>query len=243
MKRSIIPNSLTMGNLFFGFIAILISSRSTGLTESNAIAGSLIFVASFFDLFDGVIARALKVESSIGMQLDSLADGVSYGIAPGMIAYQSYLYQLPEIGFGINSGMIISSVFPICATIRLARFNVSDENKSGFTGIPSPLAGIAVSSIPAVPFATVLFKYPVNIIVPLQLFVVIFLTIGLLMVSTISYTKLPAIIIKRGLLSTVLALLVIFSLLIIFGMLAVFVLSSLFILYGIIFHIPVLLKK
>ncbi len=235
-KRSIIPNSCTMGNLVAGFIAIIVASKGTGLNENTAMAGVLIFVASVFDLLDGSLARALKVESAIGVQLDSLADCVSYGIAPGYLSYQAYLYKLPEIGFGLDLGMVVAAIFPICATFRLARFNITKVEK-GFKGLPSPPAGMFIASIFMLPFADIMFIGRFGYSLPLYLFVFIFICIALLMISNIDYTKIFADIMKKGLIPTTITIAAVTMLLVFAGMVSVFFCTLLYIMVGILRYI------
>ena len=123
---------------------------------SSYSAGVLIFIGSIFDASDGAIARALDVESEIGMQLDSLADAVAYGIAPGVLAYQAFFYQMPEICGLINIGMLIAAIFPICAVYRLARFNW--QSMPGFIGLPSPPAGIGRNRAFTYAYITAVFR-------------------------------------------------------------------------------------
>lgn len=222
-----------MTNLIAGFISIIFASKGTGLNENTAIAGILIFVSGFFDLFDGALARALRVESPIGVQLDSLADGVSYGIAPGILSYQAYLYKLPEIGLGVNVGMLVATIFPVCTIFRLARFNIGTK-KSGFTGLPSPAAGIIIASIPTLPFASILMVGRIEFIIPMFIFIPIYIFVGLLMISRIDYVKLFSEVFKKGKTSTVMALAVVVLLLVFAGMWSVFFCTSLYILIGII---------
>ncbi len=230
-KWSIIPNSCTMGNLAAGFIAILIASKGTGLTENTAMAGVLIFVASIFDLMDGSLARALKVESAIGLQLDSLADSVSYGIAPGYLSYQAYLYRLPEIGLGLDLGMFLALLFPICATVRLARFNIT-EVKKGFMGLPSPPAGIFIASIFMFPYTDVLFFGKFGYSLSLNIFIFLYICIALLMVSNVNYTKLFSEIMKKGLVPSIITVAVIVTILVFAGMVSVFACTLLYIVFG-----------
>ena len=160
-KKSIIPSIFTMGNMVMGFMSILFSANydpAKNNYDTLAVAGILIFIGSLFDASDGAIARALDVESEIGMQLDSLADAVAYGIAPGVLAYQAFFYKMPEI-FGIfNIGMIIAAIYPICAIYRLARFNCT-ESIPGFIGLPSPPAGIVAGIVPSLMHTDIAFYY------------------------------------------------------------------------------------
>lgn len=175
-----IPNSLTMGNLLFGFIAIVNASQ-----EQYAVAGICILFAALLDGFDGQVARMLRVTSKIGEQLDSLADCVAFGIAPGYLAYSAYL---SHISFSLNGtkyvpvGMFIAAAFPLCAAYRLARFNVSHDSDS-FSGLPSPIAGIVMALVP------IAFSNPGDIRGHLLIFVPAFIAVALLMVSTVKFSK------------------------------------------------------
>jgi len=240
-KRAIIPNSFTMMNMILGFIAIIYASRGT--PKDLAIGGALIFVASFFDFIDGAAARALGVESAIGVQLDSLADAIAYGIAPGYISYQVFLSRLPEIAFGINWGMIIALIFPICATYRLARFNIGSPAPSGFKGLPSPAAGIFISSIPVLSFSKIPFLGKVDVNIPIDIFIPIFALTALLMISGIDYSKIFVQIIKKGKKAAIITSIILILLLFYFNMWTVFVLSGCYIIAGIVLYSARLLKK
>lgn len=234
-KRAIIPNSFTMTNMVLGFIAVIIASR--GSHADLAIAGSLVFVASFFDFIDGATARALGVESPVGLQLDSLADAVAYGIAPGFIAYQAYLSRLPEIALGINWGMVLAPIFPICATYRLARFNVDDSGDENFKGLPSPAAGIFICSIPALYSSKIFFIGEINFSMPMELFVPLFAVVALLMVSTIDYSKVFSSMIRKGKAVIIMGSIITILGLFYFNMWIVFVLTGIYILAGIFIYI------
>ncbi len=129
MPRRWIPNVLTVINLFAGLVAIMLS-----LVDQWALAVTLVFGAALFDSLDGRVARRLNVASEFGKQLDSLADLVSFGVAPALIAYQ---LNFANIGWG---GYILATVFPICGALRLARFNISTI-RGHFVGLPITVAG------------------------------------------------------------------------------------------------------
>ncbi len=186
MTRVWIPNSLTLGNLLFGFVSIIYSSQGT--QHGYFIAGFLILAAGLLDSLDGPAARALKVSSPIGKELDSLADNVAFGIAPGYLSYQAYLAGIQYSFFNLPIdfiGIAIAAIFPICAAYRLARFNVASDPHS-FTGLPSPAAGIIIALIPIY-----------NIQMPNLIFALIYVIIGLLMVSTVRYFKLGPYVIEN----------------------------------------------
>lgn len=240
-KRAIIPNSFTMTNMILGFIAIIIASRGT--PKDLAIGGTLVFIASFFDFMDGAAARALGVESPVGVQLDSLADAIAYGIAPGFISYQAYLSRLPDIVFGINWGMIISVIYPICATYRLARFNVTEPDGEGFQGLPSPAAGIFITSIPVLAFSTIPFVGKIDFSMPVELFVLIYVIVALLMISDVDYSKVFAKVVKKGKKSIIVGSIITILLLFYFNMWTVFILTGGYILFGLILYFFRSMKK
>jgi len=235
-KKSIIPAIFTMANMVMGFISILFSSKYDpllGNVDYLVIAGVLIFVASIFDMFDGAIARALKVESELGMQLDSLADAVAYGIAPGVLAYHSYFYLYPEYFSIIGPGVMIAAVFPICAVYRLARFNCEESGQS-FTGLPSPAAGVLIGSISGVLVSEQLFFGEVTFVLPLYAYTAIYLFAAYLMVSEFDYKKLFSDLWKKGITARIVTPLVIITLLILFKAWAIFGVVSAYIIWGLI---------
>lgn len=161
-----IPNIFTLLNLFFGCLAI-VAIMQTGLTysadasgdnlvvipEKIYIASVFIFSAALIDFLDGFVARLLKVPSELGKQLDSLADAVSFGVAPGLIAYQflrlSYAQQTN--GLDINMLWLLPAfILPCAGAYRLARFNLDTTQSHGFKGVPIPAAGLLFASFPLV---------------------------------------------------------------------------------------------
>lgn len=146
----VLPNAMTLAAVFCGFSAIrLTASPEAGQQEFHRAAVLLIF-AMFFDLLDGRVARLTKTQSAFGLQLDSLADVISFGVAPALLMYQWVLHQ-----FALG-GLLASFSFVACAAIRLARFNVQATSPSGapitpgkyMVGLPSPpAAGVLISLV------------------------------------------------------------------------------------------------
>ncbi|HSV97868.1 MAG TPA: CDP-diacylglycerol--serine O-phosphatidyltransferase [Spirochaetota bacterium] len=224
MNLAWMPNSLTMGNLLCGFTSVIFASAGT--PQGFMVAGLLIMGAALLDGLDGPIARALKVDSTIGAELDSLADCVTFGVAPGYLAYQAYLSGMivPVFGKSVDMGIFLASIFPICAAYRLARFNVTHVSNS-FSGLPSPVAGIVIALVP------VCFHGDE---IPRIGFAVFFVIIALLMVSTFRYQKPQASLLKSYHRVKLLLFFVIIVLLIVFlKQWAVFVVISIYILSGI----------
>src|SRR5258707_2003519 len=139
----VLPNLFTVSSIFCGVYSItLAAGESTG--DNFYRAAVAIFFGSFFDAFDGRVARLTRTQSEFGVELDSLADVISFGVAPAILVYKWAL-----AGMGIT-GIIIASIYAACGAIRLARFNGLSHPESGspryFVGLPIPLAaGIAGS--------------------------------------------------------------------------------------------------
>jgi CDP-diacylglycerol---serine O-phosphatidyltransferase len=144
------PNFITSLNLASGFAAIIFASAGETVTASW-----LILAAMIFDFLDGFSARLLKAYSEIGKELDSLADIVSFGVAPGIIIYNllrnSFFAGVPA---GINSDNLyttliiaITAIMPVCAALRLAIFNIDETQAKTFKGLPTPANALAVISI------------------------------------------------------------------------------------------------
>jgi CDP-diacylglycerol--serine O-phosphatidyltransferase len=140
MKQSI-PNLITLGNLACGLLAITFVMQN-----QPGIAFALMVLASILDFFDGMAARALGVDGELGKQLDSLADVVSFGVVPGLIWRYFMMMRgaCPPTGFCINS--YVWMLIPLAAAYRLAVFNVSENQKTNFMGIPTPLTGLVLGS-------------------------------------------------------------------------------------------------
>ncbi len=143
----ILPNLFTVTSILCGFYAMTLCAGEAGPTQFYQAALAILF-AMFFDGFDGRVARLTKTQSDFGMQLDSLADVVSFGAAPGLLVYK---WALEPLGF---LGLFLSFAFAACGALRLARFNVlamrSPHGGGGsfFVGLPIPLAaGVLVSMI------------------------------------------------------------------------------------------------
>lgn len=182
-----VPNTLTMGNLLFGFFSIIYSSMGTPEnSKPYFVAGLFILGAAILDGLDGKVARILHVSSPIGAELDSLADCVTFGVAPGYLAYKAYLsgMTLPMFVMPVDMGIFIAAVFPVCAAYRLARFNVIHDPDS-FSGLPSPVAGIIVALVPVCFTMQSVFQSGI----PRIIFSICFLVVALLMVSTVKYAK------------------------------------------------------
>lgn len=150
----VLPNAITSAAIFCGFNAIRIVASTSGEQSSADFyrAAVLLIFSMFFDLMDGRVARLTKTQSAFGLQLDSLADIISFGVAPALLVHQWVLYRHPV------AGLLASFSFVTCAAIRLARFNVLSASEDGapilpgkyILGLPSPPAsGILISLVVA----------------------------------------------------------------------------------------------
>ena len=150
MKKHI-PNFITSLNLVSGFIAILFAAAGDLLTASWLIGAAMIF-----DFLDGFSARLLKAYSDIGKELDSLADVVSFGVAPAIIIF-NYLGNSVSLNpqdpaetsdkLILFMVLVIPSFMPVCAALRLAIFNLDSSQTTNFRGLPTPANAIAVISL------------------------------------------------------------------------------------------------
>jgi CDP-diacylglycerol--serine O-phosphatidyltransferase len=161
-----IPNLFTLLNLFFGCIAVILilqngitvlpnsdGSQFIGMPEKTELASLFIGLAALVDFLDGLVARLFKATSPMGKELDSLADVVSFGVAPGMILYQllrmSFASQAD--GLDVSVGWLLPAMLiPCAAAYRLARFNIDDSQQYGFKGVPTPAAGLLIASLPLI---------------------------------------------------------------------------------------------
>ena len=135
-----IPNTLTLANLFCGILAIKI-----GFSEHYYLAGFLVILGAFFDFFDGFLARFLKVQGELGKQLDSFADMVTFGVAPGVVMY-SFLSSFIESPYT----PYISFIIPLLSAVRLAKFNIDAKQSDKFIGLPTPANALFFVFIPLV---------------------------------------------------------------------------------------------
>ena len=159
-----IPNIFTLLNLVAGCIAIVFilqTGESLIQDDQGTWAAQLpekiwwgsicIFIAAVIDFLDGFVARLFNASSEMGKQLDSLADVVSFGVAPGLILYQ--LLRISYIGeeTGLDTSLMAlvpAFIFPCAGAYRLARFNIDKSQQYGFKGVPIPAAGLVVASLP-----------------------------------------------------------------------------------------------
>jgi CDP-diacylglycerol---serine O-phosphatidyltransferase len=179
-----VPNLITSLNLAFGFISIVLASNVDTLQYSPY----FIFLAAILDFLDGFAARTLKAYSEFGKQLDSLADAVSFGVAPGFIGFQIMLMALQKdlATVGLVDVLFLTSaiLIPVFSALRLAKFNIDERQTSEFIGLPTPASALFISSIALILFIneTGIVR---NFILTPSLLAVIFVADSFLMVSNL----------------------------------------------------------
>ena len=148
----VLPNLITLASIFCGFNAIRIVAKDGATVDDFYRAAVLLIFAMFFDLMNDRVARMTKTQSAFGLQIDSLADVVSFGVAPALLVYKWVLYRHPV------AGLLTAFLFVACGAVRLARFNVLTTSSSGapskpgkyIIGLPIPAAsGVLIALVVA----------------------------------------------------------------------------------------------
>ncbi len=204
------PTSFTAANIAAGFLAILFSLRGFQIVAIDSIKAASYFdyaaiaigLAILFDTLDGRVARMTKTATEIGVQLDSLADVLTFGIAPIVLAYSWGIGAVfPEKSSLHGLGILVLFMYLMCGTFRLARFNLQATrprvliegtpkiDKKNFVGLPIPLAaGLVASIIHFTPQPLTTYSVNFGRFYGI-LILVLFGILGLLMISTIKYTS------------------------------------------------------
>ena len=133
----ILPNLITLASVFSGFYSII-----AALNSDYERAAWAILIASIFDVLDGWVARMTHTATRFGIEMDSLADVISFGVAPGFLVYTRYMSSFGRVGW-LGSFFLVA-----CAALRLARFNVQMGNaeKKHFTGLPTPASALMIAT-------------------------------------------------------------------------------------------------
>ena len=181
MFKAYLPNLITLTNLFFGFLSILNS-----YIANYSLACYFILLAAVLDSLDGKIARLFGVSTEFGKELDSLADLVSFCLAPSVLVYILYSQNMPGI-----SGELIAAAPLLLGVVRLAHYNISeDENTSYFKGLPTTFNAIFICSL-------ILYIENIKTIAPEysqpRFLLPIIVSSSFLMISRIKYPKFPLI--------------------------------------------------
>jgi CDP-diacylglycerol---serine O-phosphatidyltransferase len=162
-----IPNIFTLLNLLLGCMAIVFALQNVIVIDFNssdgcklsynperlAYAALFIYAAALVDFLDGFVARLFNAASPLGKQLDSLADVVSFGVAPGVILYQllRLAYMKQENGLDVAAGWLWPAfLVSMAAAYRLGKFNLDESQAYGFKGVPTPAVGLLIASFPLI---------------------------------------------------------------------------------------------
>ena len=145
--KRIIPDAITSCNLLCGSLAVFYATQ-------GAFIGAFIFIlaGAFFDFFDGMSSRLLKAPSPIGVQLDSLADDITFGLAPAMMLF---CYLRPFIGWWAVLALLMAAF----SALRLAKFNVDERQHDSFIGLATPANAIFWGGICSMPYAIVAYDW------------------------------------------------------------------------------------
>ena len=206
-----IPNIFTLLNLFFGCIAIVFAlqtesviiyikdqydnnifqeMRSFDIPERLIWSAIFIGIAGVVDFLDGFVARLFKATSTIGKQLDSLADVVSFGVAPGVILYQLLRFSFAREENGLETSIVWllpAFIVSCAAAYRLAKFNLDDSQTYNFKGLPTPAVGLIVASFPLILYYNAEIIGIGNILINKWVLYLIIILLSYLMVSNISF--------------------------------------------------------
>ena len=144
--RNNIPNGITMLNLLSGAVSVILA-----LSGDLYLASWFILLAAVFDFFDGFLARLMNVKSDIGAQLDSLADVISFGLAPAAILYILFKQSPDLLNLYIGETAVlpfVSLLIAMASAFRLARFNNEPSQEVNFSGLPTPATGLFMAALP-----------------------------------------------------------------------------------------------
>jgi len=219
--RRVFPGLFTVANSYCGFLSVIYAIDGNYLT-----AAWLIILAAVMDGIDGMVARITRGYSRFGVELDSLADIISFGLAPSVLLYTLYFHQMGKVG------VVISFLPLLCGGIRLARFNImfTGYEKENYVGLPIPMQAITLSSF-------IIFNFDIwNDLKLPQGLIPMIMFLSLLMISTIEYESLPKFTLRKD--TKNLVKLVIFLLasltIMLFPRLAIFPFIFIFVLHGVV---------
>jgi len=219
----VFPNLFTTGNLFCGFYSIISSLKGNFI-----LAAYFILIATLFDMMDGRVARLIKGVSDFGKQYDSLSDLVSFGVAPAVLVYMSYLLDIPRLGW------LAAFLFVACGALRLARFNIIDSSRDPryFIGLPIPAAAATLASF-------FLFLEEMNLDYDGHYwFLGLTLLVSFLMVSSINYKsyKKPEKVVKKKFHTNMILFLLLLILVAVNPQIIIFSLCSVYIVQGLLLY-------
>lgn len=157
MKRRIIPDAITSCNLLCGCISVFLATQGAFIY-----AFVFILAGAFFDFFDGLSARLLKAPSPLGIQLDSLADDITFGLAPSMMLF---CYLKPILGWWALLALLMAAF----SALRLAKFNVDERQHDNFIGLATPANALFWAPICCLPISVIAYDWIAWILIGLSL--------------------------------------------------------------------------
>ena len=258
-----VPTAFTAANIGMGFLAVLSSMHGFQIIEINPAqsaryfnyAAIAIVLAMVFDTLDGRVARLTKTATEIGVQLDSLADVLTFGIAPIILAYswgigstfpeQTKLHQL---------GLFVLFMYLMCGAFRLARFNIQATrprvlkegtpkvDKKNFIGLPIPIAAGVVAALVHFAPAPIITYGETNAYFYGILLMILMTALGLLMVSTLLYTSFKTVGMRRNNLYLILIIGAIGMLIWLYSQYVLLIAAAAYVLHGIVWYLVGLLR-
>lgn len=197
-----IPNLFTLLNLVFGCLAIvytmqsgiiIVNNPNTGqqlldIPEKIQMASLFIGLAAVVDFLDGFVARLFNATSPMGKQLDSLADVVSFGVAPGIILYQFLKLAVAKEENGLDASVIWllpAFLIPAGAAWRLAKFNIATDQDYSFKGVPTPAIGLLIASLPLIYWSADQQQWLIDLLTNKWILILFAVLMVVLMVSNI----------------------------------------------------------
>jgi len=242
----ILPSLFTCGNMSFGVLSVVASIGGHFIPAAWFLIGALVC-----DIIDGRVARMTKTTSTFGMELDSLSDLVSFGIAPGIMMYMLVLNTMGKIGIAI------AVLYVLCCALRLARFNVlahSGEVHKHFVGLPTPAsAGVIISFVLSysllVPEGYSLNFKTIHVLMELmptffRAMPIVIVVLSFLMVSNIPYLSFKKLkLSKIHTIELLAVLIVLIILIVIFPQNTIFIIFSIYAVSGILIYVPSLIFK
>ena len=223
----LLPSLFTVGNIFCGYFAIIAT-----IDGNYDMAAQAIGIAIVLDMLDGRVARLTNSSTQFGLQLDSLADLISFGIAPSILAF---FWGLAALNYRL--GWIAAFTFTICGAMRLARFNTQSGNLKHFAGLPIPAAGGTIAAI--VHFVV----DPLSGSVASTAMTATVFMLSFLMVSTLRYTSFKSLTLGRKSHLTVLVLALIFALIYFYSRWTLLLLATAYVVSGLLLRAHSLLKR
>ena len=205
--RMLLPNTLTLINICIG-----LSSIKFALDEKFELSIIAIIFAAIFDALDGRVARMIKGTSEVGKELDSLADLISFGVAPAFIMY---FWSLNNLG---KFGWLLTMIYVVCVALRLARFNVNSNSEPSwkdnyFEGVPSPAGGILILMPLVLSLSEInMIKINYDFVVPS-----VFISISFLLIS-----KVPTFAFKKISIPRRMTIFALFGVVLFFGLLLIY---------------------